>query len=185
MGYTIAAEESWKRWSPKDKETYWLVALSVLIIWFMMAVSFNSLRQPFSIIFVIPISFIGVFLAFILFNMKIDEGFLASLIFLTGITVNAGIFIVREYKAIRNLHPLYSPVRCYRKAFNNKIIPILLTQLSTFLGFIPFVIGSPESFWFNLAVGIMGGFSDVILFDKLTSLIDSDFAFDISSGCFL
>lgn len=157
MGYTIAAEESWKRWSPKDKETYWLVALSVLIIWFMMAVSFNSLRQPFSIIFVIPISFIGVFLAFILFNMKIDEGFLASLIFLTGITVNAGIFIVREYKAIRNLHPLYSPVRCYRKAFNNKIIPILLTQLSTFLGFIPFVIGSPESFWFNLAVGIMGG----------------------------
>ena len=157
MGYTIDVEESWKKWSPEDKGTYWLVALAVVIIWFIMAVSLNSLRLPLSIILMIPISSMGVLLSFTLFDMKIDEGFLASLIFLIGITVNAGIFMVSEYRYIRKRYSLLPPIKCYIKAFNHKITPILLTQMSTVLGFIPFVIGNPESFWFNLAVGIIGG----------------------------
>jgi len=35
--------------------------------------------------------------------------------------------------------------------------------MSTVLGFIPFVIGNPESFWFNLAVGIIGGMTMSVL----------------------
>ena len=46
----------------------------------------------------------------------------------------------------------------YIKAFNHKIIPILLTIFSTSLGLIPFLInGEKEIFWFSLAAGTIGG----------------------------
>ena len=48
--------------------------------------------------------------------------------------------------------------RLYIKAFSHKIIPILLTVLSTVLGLIPFLIdGASEVFWFAFAIGTMGG----------------------------
>jgi len=43
-------------------------------------------------------------------------------------------------------------------AFKGKITPILLTIISTILGFIPFVYsGQNEVFWFALGVGTIGG----------------------------
>ena len=57
--------------------------------------------------------------------------------------------------------------RIYVKAFNHKIIPVILTILSTILGLIPFIIGGQkEVFWFAFAVGTIGGliFSLIALF---------------------
>jgi multidrug efflux pump subunit AcrB len=53
------------------------------------------------------------------------------------------------------------------KAFNYKIIPVMLTILSTVLGLVPFVMhGQQEVFWFSFAAGAMGGllFSLVAIF---------------------
>ena len=49
-------------------------------------------------------------------------------------------------------------IRAYLKAWNVKIVPIMLTIISTILGFVPFIIGSSkEGFWFPLAAGTIGG----------------------------
>jgi multidrug efflux pump subunit AcrB len=46
----------------------------------------------------------------------------------------------------------------YVKAYQHKIIPILLTIISTILGLIPFLVaGKNEVFWFSLAAGTIGG----------------------------
>jgi len=45
----------------------------------------------------------------------------------------------------------------YKKAFNSKITSIMLTILSTILGFVPFIIGTKEAFWYPLAIGTIGG----------------------------
>ena len=80
------------------------------------------------------------------------------MILLCGITVNAAIYLLDEYGNIRESKPHMNHVRAYLKAWNTKIIPILLTVLSTVLGFIPFIIGSTkEGFWFPLAAGTIGG----------------------------
>lgn len=50
-----------------------------------------------------------------------------------------------------------SPRRAYLKAWNAKVRPIFLTLVSTILGFIPFIVGYKEAFWFPLAVGTIGG----------------------------
>ena len=106
----------------------------------------------------IPISYIGVFLTFYLFNLNFDQGGFASFVLLCGITVNASIYIMNEFNKVRRRFPRLSPVRAYTKAWNTKIIPIFLTVVSTMLGFIPFLIGtSREAFWFPLAAGTIGG----------------------------
>jgi len=158
MGYTAKAERFSWGWNKKDKSQYFLLLLIIVIIFFTTSILFNSLKQPLAVIFVIPISYIGVFLTFYWFKLNFDQGGFASFVLLCGITVNASIYILNEYNQLRVSHPLMSPLRLYLKAWNAKITPIFLTVVSTILGFIPFLIGtSKEAFWFPLAAGTMGG----------------------------
>ncbi|MBR7158002.1 MAG: efflux RND transporter permease subunit, partial [Bacteroidales bacterium] len=86
-----------------------------------------------------------------------DLGGFASLVMVAGIVVNAGIYIVNEYR-VQMTEKRYRGVNLFVRAFNHKIIPILLTVLSTVLGLIPFLMDGPsEVFWFAFALGTMGG----------------------------
>lgn len=158
LGYQ-AEIESGNYWEfGKNAKQYLLLLLIAVIIFFISAILFNSLRQPLAIIFVIPVSFIGVFLTFYLFDLKFDQGGFAAFVLLCGITVNAAIYIINEYNSLCRSYPGSYKSRLYLKAFRAKITAVLLTVLSTVLGFIPFLIGdTKEGFWFPLAAGTMGG----------------------------
>jgi len=157
VGYKAESEK--QQWKSKDEsDKYWLLLLVISIIFFTTSILFNSLRQPFAIILIIPVSFIGVFSVFYLFRLNFDQGGFASFILLAGITVNAAIYLLNEYNSLRRQYPRVSPLRLYIKAFRVKIVPIMLTVLSTILGFVPFIIDETrESFWYPLAIGTMGG----------------------------
>lgn len=158
MGYTAEDEYAYWMWGSDDDKQYALLLVVIAIIFITTSILFNSLKQPLAIIFVIPISYIGVFLTFYLFELNFDQGGFASFVLLCGITVNASIYILNEYNAIRNGYPMLHPRRAYVKAWNSKIIPIFLTVVSTILGFIPFMVGDvKEGFWFPLAAGTIGG----------------------------
>lgn len=158
MGYTAESQEYNWHWGEKDYKQYLLLLLVIGIIFFTTSILFNSLRQPLAIIFIIPVSYIGVFLTFYWFGLNFDQGGFASFILLCGITVNASIYIINEYNAIRKQFPLRSPAKSYIKAWNRKILPIFLTVVSTILGFIPFMVGNEkEGFWFPLSAGTIGG----------------------------
>ena len=157
LGYK-AEQDSYRYWWHEGKSgQYWLLLLIIVIIYFTTGILFNSLKQPLVIIFIVPVSFIGLFLTFYLFNLNFDQGGFAAFILLTGVSVNANIYILNEYNNIRRNRPRLSPVNAYLKAWNAKIRPIFLTVISTILGFIPFMIGYRESFWFPLAAGTIGG----------------------------
>lgn len=158
MGYKAEAESNNWSWGGGANKQYRLLLIVITIIFFITSILFNSLKQPLAIIFVIPISYIGVFLTFYWFKLNFDQGGFASFILLCGITVNASIYILNEYNAIRKRFPCLSPLRAYVKAWNTKVIPIFLTVVSTILGFIPFMVGAEkEGFWFPLAAGTIGG----------------------------
>ena len=158
MGYTAEDEQGGWSWGKKDNKQYALLLVVIAIIFFTTSILFNSLKQPLAIIFVIPVSYIGVFLTFYLFGLNFDQGGFASFVLLCGITVNASIYILNEYNAVRRRFPKLLPVRAFVKAWNTKIVPIFLTVVSTILGFIPFMVGTgKEGFWFPLAAGTIGG----------------------------
>jgi multidrug efflux pump subunit AcrB len=164
IGYSAQSEQPSYRWSKKDNKQYLFLGVIILIIFFMTSILFNSLKQPLAIIFVIPVSYIGVFLTFYLFKLNFDQGGFASFVLLCGITVNASIYLVSEYNRILARKPRMNRMKAYIKSWNIKIVPIFLTIISTILGFIPFMVGlDKESFWFPLAAGTIGGL--------LTSLI--------------
>lgn len=157
LGYRVAAGRAFF-WDPGNKTQYYLILLVILIIYFICSILFESLLQPLAIILMIPVSFIGVFLTFYIFGFNFDQGGFASFVLLCGITVNSAIFIVNDYNSLRNRGRSLPSLRTYIKAYNHKIIPVVLTIISTVLGLIPFVWGGQNAvFWFAFAAGTIGG----------------------------
>jgi multidrug efflux pump subunit AcrB len=166
LGFTAQSGSYNYSWDQK-KTNYYLIFLVILIIYFICAILLESFKQPFVVISLIPFSFIGVFLTFHLFNITADEGVFAAMILLCGIVVNATLYILNDFNSIRRRKPAIPERVAYLKAFNGKIIPIILTKLSTIIGLVPFLLtGKDERFWFALAAGTIGGlvFSFIGLF---------------------
>lgn len=142
-------------WRNDKTNKAWMLALIVLIIFFICSILFESIKKPFVILSLVPLSFIGVFLTFYLFDISFDQGGYASFILLAGITVNSSLYIINEFN---NQSANQNSLTTYIKAFNHKIIPIFLTITSTILGLIPFLIGGQdEAFWYAFAAGSIGG----------------------------
>ena len=158
LGYRASSPEYWYMWNVKEKKQYFLLGLILLIIWFVCSVLFESLLKPLAVIAAIPISYVGVFLTFYLFKFNFDQGGFASFILLSGLVVNAAIYIINDFNNLVARHGKQPVVKTYLKAFNQKIVAIMLTILSTVLGLVPFVWGGQrEVFWFAFASGAMGG----------------------------
>ena len=93
----------------------------------------------------VPMSYTGVFLTLYIFELNFDDGGFASFVLLSGLVVNAGIYIyiINEYNILRHKIISNTPnagLTVYLRAYNRKIIPIMLTVISTVLSLIPFVI---------------------------------------------
>jgi multidrug efflux pump subunit AcrB len=158
LGYSVTDGRLRYAWNHKEKTQYWLLLLVVGIIYFICAILLESLVQPLAVIATIPISFIGVFLTFAIFKLKFDQGGYASMILLCGITVNSALYIINDYNNNKRSKNSKPRLQHYIKAYNHKIIPIMLTILSTILGMIPFLMdGQQGGFWFSLACGSIGG----------------------------
>lgn len=141
-------------WLDQHKDRYaWLILLIIVAIYVMLAISFESLRLPFAVVFMIPQSFIGLFLVFGLSGISFDQGGFAAFVMLCGTTVNAGIYLINEWRSFGN-----GTVGSYVRAYSRKVKPIMLTIVSTVAGLIPFLTDGPsEVFWFDFAAGAIGG----------------------------
>jgi multidrug efflux pump subunit AcrB len=153
LGYT-ALKQSYNWNYGKIKRQYGLLLVLIVVIFFISSILFENLKQPFFIIAIIPISFIGLFLIFSLFDFYFDQGGYAAFVMLGGLAVNAAIFIVHDL----NNRSGGNYNRNVLKSVAGKLMPILLTILSTCFGLIPFIMeGQGEIFWFSLAIGTIGG----------------------------
>jgi multidrug efflux pump subunit AcrB len=153
IGYSVSRQSYNWNWS-QAKRQYSLLLVLIVGIFFICSILFENFKQPLYIIFIIPISFIGLFLIFSLFDFYFDQGGYAAFVMLGGLAVNAAIFIVNDL----NNRSKGSYNRNVLKAVGGKATPILLTVLSTCFGLIPFVMeGQGEIFWFSLAIGTIGG----------------------------
>lgn len=156
LGYRVETYR-WAGWDKGDSAQYYLLGLVLLIVFLTCSILLESVRQPLSVIALVPLSFIGIFLTFYLFDVNFDQGGFASFVLVSGLVVNAALYLLNDYnnglKTGRG-----GALKHYLKAFNGKIIPVLLTVASTLLGLLPFVVlGEREPFWFSFAAGTIGG----------------------------
>lgn len=173
VGYSASQlSRKWNWW--KSNREYSLVLILLLAIFFICSVLFENLKQPFHIITIIPVSFIGLFLTFAWGGYYFDQGGYAAFVMLGGLVANAAIFIVNDFNNLRKNKPGHLYNRLLIKATAGRARTVFLTTISTCCGLIPFLLeGQNEVFWFSLAAGTIGGllFSLFALFIVLPVLL--------------
>ncbi|MDE6159670.1 MAG: efflux RND transporter permease subunit, partial [Bacteroidaceae bacterium] len=148
------------QWSdrPTASEQYWLIGLCLLITYWLMTILFESLWRPLAMLLALmPFTLTSVFLTFHFAGIPFGTGGLAALVLLCGLVINAAIYIMYQYDLIRKTGAV-SPCRAYLQAYNHKIIPVILTILSTVFSLIPFLVDGPENrFWYTFAITVIVG----------------------------
>lgn len=148
-------------WYEDTGEQYWLLGMVIVVIYFICGILFESWTRPLAILSLVPVAFIGVFLAFWLTGVPFGTGGFASLVLLCGLVVNAAIYILCEYDTINAQSPpaiKSEYISNYVMAFRRKIGAVVLTVVSTVAGLTPFLFDGPEEkFWFSFALGSIAG----------------------------
>ena len=131
--------------------------LSVILVYMIMAAQFESLWQPFIIMFTVPLSLIGVIAALFVTQTSVNVVALLGVIMLGGIVVNNGIVLIDYINILRAKGvPVFESVMEASKA---RLRPILMTAMTTVLGLLPMAIavGEGSELRSPLAISVMGG----------------------------
>ncbi len=136
-----------------------LLLLIIMLVYIVMATQFESLREPFIIMFAVPFAFTGVFLALWITSTPLSIIALIGAIMLVGIVVKNGIVMV-DFTNLQRERGL-SLNQAVITAGKSRLRPVLMTTLTTILGMVPLAIGSGEgsAIWKPMGVAVIGGLS--------------------------
>ena len=141
--------------------------LGILLVFMVMAAQFESLLDPFIILFAIPFTLVGVILAFYLTGTTLSVVSFIGLIMLVGIVVNNGIVLV-DYTNMLVQRGL-SIRDAVMEAGRSRLRPVLMTSMTTILGMLPMALstGMGKEMYAPLGITIIGG----LLVSMLVTLI--------------
>ena len=130
--------------------------LAILLVYVVMASQFQSLLDPFIIMFTVPLGIVGVFWMLFLTNTTLSVTSFQGVIVMVGIVVSNGILLVDYTNRLRMKGvPLHDAVI---QGGRTRLKPILMTSLATVLGLIPMALGiGGESTQAPLAIAVIGG----------------------------
>jgi HAE1 family hydrophobic/amphiphilic exporter-1 len=117
-----------------------VLILAVLLVYAVMASQYESLRDPFIIMFSIPVAGIGVVLGLILTKTSFSMQAYIGVIMLAGIVVSNAILLVDYVNTLRRRDKL--PIReAVELGGRTRLRPILMTSIATMLGLVPMALG--------------------------------------------
>ena len=131
--------------------------VSVLLVYMVMASQFESLRQPFIILFTVPLAAVGVVALFAITGTTLDVASLIGVIMLVGIVVNNGIVMVDAANQLREQG--LGRFEAIALASRQRLRPVLLTSLTTILSMVPMALefGAGSEQWSGMARAVIGG----------------------------
>ena len=120
-----------------------VLILAVLLVYAVMASQYESLRDPFIIMFSVPVAAIGVVLSLLLTGTSFSMQAYIGIIMLAGIVVSNAILLVDYINTLRRRDGL--PIReAVELGGRTRLRPILMTSIATMLGLVPMAIGVGE-----------------------------------------
>jgi len=166
-GYTLYEAGSLETLQEGRNLSYQLLGLALFLVFVVMAVQYESLRNPLVIILSVPFAVTGVAIGLNFTTLPLSMPVWLGLIMLAGIVVNNAIVLV-EYIGIARSRGL--AVRdAVVEAGRLRMRPILMTTLTTVVGMLPIALalGEGSEMLQPLAVTIVSG----LLFSTLVSLL--------------
>lgn len=134
-----------------------LLLISVIIIYLILAIQFESLKYPVIILVAVPFAWIGSIFILWATGVSLNALSFMGVLILTGIAVNDSILKVDFMR--RYLLDTGELTQAVRQAGLHRFRPVVMTSLTTIFGLIPMLIPFGDGFAFrqSLAIALMGG----------------------------
>jgi len=144
-----------------------VLLLGIALVYMVMAAQFESLLDPFVIMFSLPFAFTGVFLGFLATGTKLSLPAFLGLIVLMGIVVNNAIVLLDYARQLRDggMGLTESLVAAGRR----RLRPVLMTTFTTIFGMLPLALTQKEGayLWAPMGQAVASG----LLVSTLVTLI--------------
>jgi len=144
-----------------------LILVSLILVYLIMASQFESLKMPFIIMFSIPFAFSGVALALFITNTTLSVISGIGAVMLIGIVVKNAIVLVDFINLMRERgNELYEAISISGRS---RLRPVLMTSATTILGMLPLALssGSGSELWSPMGVAVIGG----LIFSTFVTLV--------------
>jgi len=144
-----------------------LFILGMILVYMVMASLFGTYRDPFIIIFAVPMALTGVIWAFVICHVTLNIVSFFGIVMLLGIVVNNGIVLVNYTNLLRargqNLK------ESLINAGKSRVRPVLMTAFTTIFGMVPMALstGLGSEIWRPFGISVIGG----LLISTLITLI--------------
>jgi len=134
-----------------------LLILGIFLVYMVMAAQFESLKQPFIIMFSIPFTFTGVILAFVLTHTPLSLISFIGVVMLMGIVVNNAIVLIDYVNLLRARGKKL--LDAVVEAGHSRLRPVLMTTITTIGGTVPMALSRAQGseMWNQLGITVIGG----------------------------
>ena len=177
-GFSIRPSGNWDDQVKTFRDMMLMFVLAIVLVYMVMACQYESLKDPFVVMFSVPLAAIGVLVMLFVTNTTINMESAIGCIMLAGIVVNNAIILVDEIKQLRQENlTIYNAIL---EAGRRRLRPILMTTLTTVLGLIPMALalGEGGESTAPLARAVIGGLSS----STLVTLIFIPIVYMVFSG---
>jgi HAE1 family hydrophobic/amphiphilic exporter-1 len=144
-----------------------LIVVSLILVYLIMASQFESLKMPFIIMFSIPFAFSGVALALFITRTTLSVISGIGAVMLIGIVVKNAIVLVDFINLMRDRgNELYEAISISGRS---RLRPVIMTSTTTILGMLPLAMstGSGSELWSPMGVAVIGG----LIFSTFVTLV--------------
>ncbi len=136
-----------------------LLLLGMSLVYMVMAAQFESLLDPFIVMFAVPFTFTGVILGFILTGTTLSVITFLGIVMLMGIVVNNAIVLVSYINILRARG--LTMLEAVTLGGRDRLRPVLMTTITTLAGLLPLALSTGEGseIWQPLGITMVAGLS--------------------------
>lgn len=155
--FRTALEGESRNFRESSSSLLFAFTLAIVLIFLVMAAQFESFKDPFVIMFTVPLALFGALLFMWLFGITMNIYSQIGIIMLIGLVTKNGILIVEFANQRQNAG--INKLRAIIDASLQRLRPILMTSISTVLGLLPLMFATGEGANGRIAMGtaVVGG----------------------------
>ena len=155
--FSTALDGASKDYEESSSSLYFAFVLALVLIYLVLAAQFESFRDPFIILFTVPLALGGALLSLWYFSQTLNIFSEIGIIMLIGLVTKNGILIVEfanQRKAVGQ-----DRLEAIKHASIARLRPILMTSLSTVLGTLPIALalGAGSESRVSMGIAVIGG----------------------------
>jgi multidrug efflux pump len=164
--YTTSLDGASREFAESSSSIYLAFVIALAIIYLVLAGQFESFKDPFVIMFTVPLALAGALLTIWYFNQTLNIFSQIGIIMLIGLVTKNGILIVEfaNQRKEQGMNVLDAVIGSAESRFR----PIIMTSLSTILGILPIALalGSGSESRVSMGIAVIGG----MLFSTILTL---------------